>query len=286
MRVTSNGIRLSAFVSGALLVSVVIGGAGAGSAYADNRSGVVDDVQSIIRAETGDNAKLVTKKISSSGISVQKATSDSGEVVDTYIQKEDAEEGGGVSVFAVLDDGQDSARFSNLLNEGLSFKLSEGGGLAVIDEQGQAVGVVEAPWARDAAGVSLPTSYRLDGNDIVQDVDTTNAVFPVVADPSLSIGLNGALPVYKVKFTWTETNKIKKLMDDSTTAVAIGSACGLIGNNLAKAACATGGTAAFSGFKSKVNSAIKNKKCVRLMIPYGLPVQTVGFGVDTVKCSS
>jgi hypothetical protein len=34
---------------------------------------------------------------------------------------------------------------------------------------------VSAPWARDANGASLSTSYRLDGNAIIQTVDHQGA---------------------------------------------------------------------------------------------------------------
>lgn len=40
-----------------------------------------------------------------------------------------------------------------------------------------------APWAVDAAGQSLPTEYRVEGDTVVQVVDTSDAVFPVVSDP-------------------------------------------------------------------------------------------------------
>ena len=43
----------------------------------------------------------------------------------------------------------------------------------------------DAPWAADAAGVSVPTRYEVRGDTVVQVVDFTQAhAFPVVADPN------------------------------------------------------------------------------------------------------
>lgn len=45
------------------------------------------------------------------------------------------------------------------------------------------VGVFQAPWAVDASGQALPTRFEVQGDELVQVVDTTDAVFPVVSDP-------------------------------------------------------------------------------------------------------
>jgi hypothetical protein len=45
------------------------------------------------------------------------------------------------------------------------------------------VGVFQAPWAVDAVGNSLPTRLEVQGQELVQVVDTSAAVFPVVSDP-------------------------------------------------------------------------------------------------------
>lgn len=58
----------------------------------------------------------------------------------------------------------------------------------LVEEDGQVVGQIAAPWAKDATGRSLPTTYTLDGTTLVQQTDTTGAKFPVVADPKLTYG--------------------------------------------------------------------------------------------------
>ncbi|MFD9847708.1 hypothetical protein [Streptomyces parvus] len=52
------------------------------------------------------------------------------------------------------------------------------------------VGTIDAPWAKDAHGKDIPTRYRLEGNTLVQTVDTqSNTVYPVVADPKFDWGI-------------------------------------------------------------------------------------------------
>ena len=56
-------------------------------------------------------------------------------------------------------------------------------GGVVVREKGKTTSRFNAPWAKDAAGRSLPTHYTLKGNALTQVVDTRGAKFPVVADP-------------------------------------------------------------------------------------------------------
>lgn len=56
----------------------------------------------------------------------------------------------------------------------------------ITDGDGRAVGGIKAPWAVDANGSSVPTTFRMEGNDLVQTVGfTEGTAFPVTADPDL-----------------------------------------------------------------------------------------------------
>ena len=58
-------------------------------------------------------------------------------------------------------------------------------------------GTVAAPWAKDANGNPVATSYSVQGNDLVQTVDfTSSTAFPVVADPSITFGWSVYLNVH------------------------------------------------------------------------------------------
>lgn len=53
---------------------------------------------------------------------------------------------------------------------------------------------IAQPWARDASGKTLQTSYTVSGDTITQQVSvTTDTVYPVVADPAWTYVLNYAI---------------------------------------------------------------------------------------------
>lgn len=47
---------------------------------------------------------------------------------------------------------------------------------------------IAAPWAKDAIGKAMPTSYTVDGTRLTQHVDTVGAAYPVIADPQFTWG--------------------------------------------------------------------------------------------------
>jgi hypothetical protein len=61
------------------------------------------------------------------------------------------------------------------------------GGAVEVRSPGTAapVAIVEAPWATDAAGHSVPTHYDIEGDTLVQVVHHAGAAYPVVADPNV-----------------------------------------------------------------------------------------------------
>lgn len=56
--------------------------------------------------------------------------------------------------------------------------------LTVVETQ-ETIATIEQPWAFDATGQAIPTSYELNGNVLTQTVHTTSdTAYPVIADPS------------------------------------------------------------------------------------------------------
>ncbi|MBU3102020.1 MULTISPECIES: hypothetical protein [Clostridium] len=54
----------------------------------------------------------------------------------------------------------------------------------VVNKDNFITSIISPPWAKDAKGSKVPTSYRVEGNKIIQVVEfTKNNVFPIVADP-------------------------------------------------------------------------------------------------------
>jgi hypothetical protein len=103
----------------------------------------------------------------------------------------------GVRFMTVIDGATAATEYSYRmeLTDGASVTHLNNGAFAIVDAHGLPVGGISAPWAVDANGVGLPTSYSLEGSTLTQHVDLSAATaFPVVADPSYdSYGkLNGA----------------------------------------------------------------------------------------------
>jgi hypothetical protein len=75
-------------------------------------------------------------------------------------------------------------RFPLDLPDGAHAALVEDGGVVIGGGDGEVVGTFSSPWAKDAAGKPVPTSYRLEGNVLVQTIQTdASTAYPVVADP-------------------------------------------------------------------------------------------------------
>lgn len=49
------------------------------------------------------------------------------------------------------------------------------GEILVQDKQGQLIGVIDAAWAQDSSGAPLLSYFTIDGQDLVQTIDTSNA---------------------------------------------------------------------------------------------------------------
>lgn len=64
------------------------------------------------------------------------------------------------------------------------------------------IGEITAPWAIDSHGNKLPTSYTLEGNTLVQSVDTVGASYPVTVDPLFTWGYISGTVYFNINETW------------------------------------------------------------------------------------
>lgn len=102
-------------------------------------------------------------------------------------------EDGSVAIHSVLHDSSSPTTFD------YEFKLSEGAVLELDEHSGGAIGFnadgspavfVAPPWARDANGESVTTSYTVQGHTLTQHVEVdADTEFPVVADPWAGVDL-------------------------------------------------------------------------------------------------
>lgn len=165
------------------------------------------------------------------------------------------EQAGGAQILSVLDDGDVEARFELELPEQVRLESDGAAGydLVATDEQfGTAVfGHVDAPWAVDANGNAVATSYELQGDTLVQRLHGEDIAFPVVADPT--VNRNCGI----VTCTWYISVLRTRAISDRLNQTAVGIAGGLS----AAAACAviaapSGAGAVIAGTACAVASAV------------------------------
>ncbi|MFF5494564.1 hypothetical protein [Streptomyces aquilus] len=112
-------------------------------------------------------------------------------------------DGGFRALFALADSGAPHQQsFRMTLPEGATIRQTAEGGLVVLGASGSIIGGLETPWAKDANGKAVPTSYTLEGNTVTQTV-TPNAdtAFPVVADPKWTWGIISGTVYFNKKET-------------------------------------------------------------------------------------
>lgn len=104
----------------------------------------------------------------------------------------------GVRVMGLLQPGNSSAEFAVDLPDGADLeRFGEGYLITSRVGDGKLVyGEIETPWAVDASGKSLETSYSFADGVLTQEVDTEGAKFPVVADPKIKFGTSDGPGVY------------------------------------------------------------------------------------------
>jgi hypothetical protein len=174
----------------------------------------------------------------------------------------------GAQVLAVLADenAPTELAFDLDLPEGATFEPLQDGSIAVAapvaNEEGvspQYVGLIHAPWAVDAAGKALETSYNLVDGALIQTVVTDeNTAFPVVADPKVTLG-----KLIYVKFNKSETKKIadSKYASKAKYAAAV---CVVIPNPIAAAACGLISYDMHVSVHNTFKTAAKSGKCLEM----------------------
>jgi hypothetical protein len=100
----------------------------------------------------------------------------------------------GVRVMSRIDRGAMSTDFRVDLPAGATLIPQDGGYVVAIDAGGTRIALAEIdePWAVDANGEEVRTSYSLDGDVLTQSLHGSEIAYPVVADPTITVGLAGA----------------------------------------------------------------------------------------------
>ena len=96
-----------------------------------------------------------------------------------------AEDGSSLMAWLVID-GLDAAteyHFEKAVPPQHSAVVQPDGSVVFYDSEGAETGGIATPWAFDSDGAEVPTSFRLEGDTLVQTVDHHGANYPVTADP-------------------------------------------------------------------------------------------------------
>lgn len=186
----------------------------------------------------------------------------------------------GVRVMSLLDPGVTSTDFVVELPEGAELSPSNEGFDVIVDLDGitVTVGRIAAPWAVDAEGKELPTSYSLDGETITQHVETREATYPVVADPAVTVGWGADGPGVYWNMCGYQAQAIAAA-SVATVGVALAGGCGGaskipgVGSWIGTL-CGFIGAPTLANVWSGVRSAIKgtslaSSSCYSMRIPVG-----------------
>lgn len=143
----------------------------------------------------------------------------------------------GPSAVVVMHDPSAPGEYAfQVTADGAPAQLShaEGGYILVETADGDYVNAIAPAWAKDANGDAVPTSYTIDGATLIQTIDTSGAVFPVVADPQYACDAISCT----LEFSRSETLTVKETGWGASAAAA--AACALGGPAFAAACLALG----------------------------------------------
>ena len=214
-------------------------------------------------------------------------TASAGGVTVTAVDKANSvsrhSAGGGQVLTVLRSKSTTAAKFTLSIPAGAQVRTLPSGGVAVFSSK-TAYAQLDAPWALDAAGKMLPTSYTIHGTTIIQKVDTTNATFPIVADPSFS--LCDWYTAVCMKTSYWETRQISDTFFVGVGA-AVATLCGIIPWSpwyvgAVKVACAGIVAAYFYALRGTFDSARSQGRCVQLHFNYTPYVFLRSWGV--VNC--
>ncbi|MDN3028198.1 hypothetical protein [Streptomyces sp. S.PB5] len=158
-----------------------------------------------IKATKGDTTVALT--LPATGAKRQSSTADTsvfaGNDVSVTAAAQATTDGGFRALFTLGNaDAPRQQSFTLSLLDGATIRQTAEGGLAVFNASGTVIGGLETPWAKDADGKAVPTSYTVDGNTVTQTVaPNADTAFPVVADPKWTWGIISGTVYFNKKET-------------------------------------------------------------------------------------
>lgn len=125
------------------------------------------------------------------------------------------------------------------------------------------IGFVQPAWAIDANGKPVPTHYTVANGTLSQHVDHQGAVYPVVADPTISLGCY----VY-VRYSRSEVQNFNYWLNVAGGVFMVGLMCGSGLGPITALACAATLTAYLGSIIDTIQNAKEANQCVELRFTY------------------
>ncbi|MFD1538583.1 hypothetical protein [Nonomuraea guangzhouensis] len=162
-------------------------------------------------------------------------------------------------------------RFPISAPEGSMLEVEDDDGTVLIYNNDIYLGEIDLPWAKDANGNAVPTSYRVEGMTLIQTVNHAGAAYPVVADPALKLQCEWWKAMCRLIFSKKLTKKIYNAWFVAGVAGAIEAmkyACDKL-KGKAKLICKIAYTAGGASAVYKVREAANKGQCfaVRFQAP-------------------
>lgn len=156
-------------------------------------------------------------------------------------------------------------RFPIGLPEGGQAALFDDGSVVLSDANGTAIGGFRTPWAIAADGAAIPTSFRIEGGELVQTVEfSTSTAFPVIADPDFGSEWWG----WYVQLTNGETKEAAGFIAQGAGADKLsGFLCGVIGGPVG-IACGAAVVIFYFRITEPIERAARENRCAALNLPW------------------
>ncbi|MER5324786.1 hypothetical protein [Streptosporangium roseum] len=166
-------------------------------------------------------------------------------------------------------------RFPITAPEGSTLEVEEDDQTVIIYNEDVYLGEIDTPWAKDAAGNVVPTTYRVEGMTLIQTVDHAGAAYPVVADPALKLQCEWWKAMCRLIFSRSLTKKIYNTWLYAGAAAAVEvlkTACDKIKNGKVKLICKVAVAAGIVSFIRKIREAANKNQCFAIRAQWPGPI--------------
>ncbi|MGW5683106.1 hypothetical protein [Nonomuraea sp. NPDC003754] len=166
-------------------------------------------------------------------------------------------------------------RFPISAPENSTLELDEDDQTVLIYNEEVYLGEIDAPWAKDANGNPVPTTYRVEGMTLVQTVHHAGAAYPVVADPALKLQCTWWKAMCRVIFSRTLTKKIHNAWlygGAAAAAEVLKYACDKIKEARAKLICKVAVVTGIASFIYKIREAAQKNQCFAIRAQWPGPI--------------